>query len=137
MMIDADQKAVFQAFQPRAVNAVTLQNDRRFIIAGNAIGLQHLIGERQRAIDPRHAIVQHHVGLLPHGAQNLAARQRRSNGVAIGPRVRRQHEPVALLDLLENILQHRYAFSLPGFWTGLHPLLRPGQQLFHSRLLPL
>src|SRR6202040_3217577 len=71
----------------------------------------HLIGERQRAINTRHAIVQHHVGLLPHGAQNLTTRQSRSDGVAIRPRVRRKHEPVTLLDLMENIPQHNlYAF---------------------------
>jgi len=31
-------------------------------------------------------------------------------GVAIGPGVRSQYEPVTLLDLMKNILQHRYAF---------------------------
>src|SRR5580692_2380773 len=67
------------------------------------------------AMNPRHAVVQHHVGLLSHGSQNLAARERRSHGIAIGPRVRRKHEPVALFDLLENIPQHHYAFFKPGF----------------------
>ena len=114
MMIDADQEAVFQALQAGAVNAVTFQNDRRLVVAGNPIGLHHLIGKRQGAIDPRHAIVQHHVGLLPHGTQNLAARQRRPNGVAIGPGMRGKHESVALLDLMENVLQHPYAFFSPG-----------------------
>jgi hypothetical protein len=51
--------------------------------------------------------MQHHVGLLPHGPQNLTARQRRSDGIAIGPRMRRKHESVALLDLPENVPQHR------------------------------
>src|ERR1700733_15134042 len=115
VMINVDQEAVFQTLKTRAVNAVTLQNDRRLIIAGHVVGLQHLVGERQRAIDPGHAIVQHHVGLLSHGTQNLAARQRRSYGVAVRPRVRRKHESVALLDLLENVLQHRYAFPPPVF----------------------
>src|ERR1700693_2036297 len=111
MMIYADQEAVFQALEPCTVDAVALQNDRRLVVADNAIGPQHLIGERQCAINPRYAVVQHHVGLLPHGAQDLAARQRRSDGVAIRPRVRRKHEPVTLLDLTKNIVQHvLYAF---------------------------
>src|SRR6266853_6796281 len=33
MVIDADQKAVFQALKPSAVNAVTLKNDGRLVIA--------------------------------------------------------------------------------------------------------
>src|SRR4029077_1330707 len=70
----------------------------------------------QRTINSRHAIVEHHVGLLAHRTQDLAARQRRSDGVAIGPSVRSKHEAVALFDLLENILQHEfYAFFSPDF----------------------
>src|SRR5260370_15289618 len=110
MMIEVDQEAVLQFLQTRAVSAVELQNNRCLIVAGHAIRLHHLIGERQRAIDAWDAVVQHHVGLLPHGPQNLAARQRRSDGVAIGPRVRRQYKPVALFDLLKDLLQHRHAF---------------------------
>src|SRR5258708_15029590 len=115
-MVDADEKPIFQTFKPRAMNAVALENDCRVIVAGNAIGLQYLIGERQRAIDSRYAVVQHHVGLLPHGAQDLATRQRRTNRIAIGACVRGQHESISLLDLLENILQHEfYAFFSSDF----------------------
>ena len=47
-----------------------------------------------------------------HGTQNLAAGQRRSDGIAIRTRVRSEHEPVTLLDLMENVPQHGYAFFL-------------------------
>ena len=94
VMIDADQKAVLQALQPRAVDAVTFQNDRGFVIPAHAIGLQHLIRKGQGTINSRDAIMQHHIGLLAHGAQNLAAGQRRSDGISIGARMRRKHEPV-------------------------------------------
>src|SRR6267154_3961445 len=120
MMIDADQKAVFQTFKPGAVNAAAFKNDGRVIVAKNPIGLQHLIGKGQGAIDARHAIVQYHIGLLPHGAQDLAAGQRRTDGVAIRPCVRGKHETITLLDLLENILQHEfYAFFSPDFARAL------------------
>src|SRR5258708_28216276 len=110
VMIDADEEAVFEALQPGAMNAVTLENNRGVVVAGNSVGLQHLICKRQRAIDSRYAIVQYHIGLLAHGAQHLAARQRRSNGIAIRTRVRSQHESISLFDMSKNILQHRYAF---------------------------
>ena len=88
MMINADQEAIFQTFQPGAVDAIAFQNNRRLIITVDPIGLQHLIGEREGAINPRHSVVQHHIGLLSHGAQYLATSQRRSNGIPIRPRVR-------------------------------------------------
>jgi hypothetical protein len=47
MMINADQKPVFQAFEPRAVNAVAFQNNRRFVTARSRARLHHLIGKRQ------------------------------------------------------------------------------------------
>jgi chromosome condensin MukBEF ATPase and DNA-binding subunit MukB len=59
--------------------------------------------------------MQHDVRLLSHGPQNLAAGQRRSDRVAVRPRVRREHEPFTLLDLMENVPQHHCAFFMPGF----------------------
>jgi hypothetical protein len=136
-MIDVDQEVVLQTLQARAMNAVTLQNDRRLVVAGHTIGLQHLIGERQRAINAGYAIVQHHVGLLPHGTQNLAAGERRSDGIAVGPGMRRKYEAVALFDLLEHILQHSLCLFAARFRFQLHSLFRTRQQFFHARLFTL
>ena len=45
VVVDADQESIFEPLQTRAVNAVTLENDRRFVNSGNALRLHHLIGE--------------------------------------------------------------------------------------------
>ena len=74
-MVDADQEAVLEARKPRAVNAVTLQNNGGLVISLGRVRLDHLIRERQRAVDARHRIVQHYIGLLAHGAQQLTAGQ--------------------------------------------------------------
>ncbi len=110
MMVDADQEPIFQPLEPGAVNAVTLQNDRRLVVAQHAAGLHNLIGERKRTVDARDAIVQHNIGMLAHRAQNLAAGQRRSDRIAVGTGVRGQHESLVLSDLPENILDAAMPF---------------------------
>src|SRR5579862_5186811 len=112
MMIDADQESVFQALQAGAMDAVAFENNRGLIVARHMVSLQNLIGKGQSAINSRDSIVQHHIGTLSHGAQNLAAGERRADGVAIRARMRSEHEAVALLDLLENFLQHWLSFLL-------------------------
>jgi hypothetical protein len=87
MMVDADQKSILQTFEPGPVNAVTLQNNRRFVIAQDVARLHNLIGERKRTVDTGNAIVQNYIGLLAHGAQNLATGECRSHGIAVGPGV--------------------------------------------------
>jgi hypothetical protein len=69
------------------------------------VRLHDLIGERKRTVDAGHSIVQNNVSLLTHGAQNLAASQRRSDCVAIGPGVRRQHKSFVLSNLTEYVRQ--------------------------------
>src|SRR5271166_1475385 len=106
MMIDTDQKAVFESLEPRAMDAVALKNNRRFVTAQDATRLHHLIRKRKRTVNPGNPIVKNDIRLLANLAQNLAARERRSHGIAIGTSVRRQHEPLVLSDLPEYILQH-------------------------------
>src|SRR5208337_2070132 len=106
MMVDADQKPVLQPLEPRAVNAVALQNNRRIVTAHNLARLHHLVGERQRTVNARDAVVQYNVGVLAHGAQHLAAGQRRSYGVAVRTGVRRQHESLMLSNLPQHVRKH-------------------------------
>ena len=103
-MVNADQNPVFQTFEARAMNAVAFQNDCRFVTSRDATGLHHLIGKRKRTVDARNTVVQNNIGLLAHGAQNLAAGERRPHGIAVGPGVRSQHESLVLSDLPEHIL---------------------------------
>jgi hypothetical protein len=118
VVIDTDEEPIFQTAEPGSVNAVAFQQDGRLVVSTDVISLHNLIREGKRAIDARHAIVQHNVGMLSQRAKNLAAGQGRSDRVTIRPSVRREHEAVALLDLMENINQHRYAFPAFGFAAG-------------------
>jgi hypothetical protein len=110
VMIDADEKTIFETFEARPVNAVAFENDYRFVSADNAVRLDNLVSEWERTVDARNAIVKHNVGVLAHGAQNLAAGKRRSDGVAIRPGVRGQHETIVLSDLPEYIVDIAVAF---------------------------
>src|SRR5882724_8627591 len=69
--------------------------------------------------------------MLAHGAEDLAARQRRADGIAVGPGVRGQHEALVLSDLPEYILEHvaRPFFHLvpcgPCFFFSPAPTILP------------
>jgi len=56
--------------------------------------------------------VHYHVGLLAHLAEDLGAREDGTNGIAVGPRVRRQDKPLTTLDLIEDLLE--YILHGPG-----------------------
>jgi hypothetical protein len=99
MVIDADQESIFQSLKPRAMDTVTLQNDRSFISACHTVCLHNLISEGQRSIDAGNSIVQNDIGLLSHFAQDLAAGKGRSDGVTVGTRVRGKHKSLVLSDL--------------------------------------
>src|SRR3984957_10542419 len=128
VMVDADQKAVFQALEAGPVNAVALQNDGRFVTARDATGLHHLTGARKRTVEARNPVVQHHIGLLAQGAQNLTAGQRRSHRVAVRAGVRGQHESLMLSDLPQHILNAAMPFFHwvpcgPGFFFLPAPII--------------
>src|SRR5581483_1666211 len=116
MVIDADQEMTFQAFEPRAVDAVTLENNGGLVAAGDAVSLHDLIGKWKRAVDARNAVVQHDIGVLAHGAQTLAASQRGTDRVAVRAGVRGQHEALVLPDLPKHILQHLVTSPPPHPW---------------------
>ncbi len=107
MVIDVDQELVFQSVQAGALDAVTLQDDGSLVVAVDAFRLNNFAGVGQRLINAGHTVAQNDVGLLAHCEQYLAAGQRRTDGIAIRPRMRCQHEPVALLDVLENLFHHK------------------------------
>ncbi len=73
-MVDTDQEMVLQALQSGALDAVTFENDGSFVVAVDALGPDHGVGEWQLLIDARNTVVQDHVGMLAHQAQNLGSR---------------------------------------------------------------
>ena len=105
-MIDADQKMFLQSFQASAMNTVAFQDDRSLIPATDPVCLQDFVGERKGTIDSWHPIVQHHIGMLPHAAQHLATRQRRTHRIAVGTRMRGEHETLVLFDVTQYVVQH-------------------------------
>src|SRR5438105_14662044 len=102
-MIDVNQKALFQAFEPSALNAVAFQDDGGFVLPVYSIALNNSVRERQWPIHTWHAVAQHNIRLFAHRVQNLAASQRRANRIAIWTRMRRQKKAVALLQLFEQL----------------------------------
>ncbi len=72
MVIDADEEAVFQAFQASALNTLALQNDGGFVLSVYPLRLDHSVGEGQPLIDTWNALAQDDIGFLAHVAQNLA-----------------------------------------------------------------
>src|SRR5258708_39371644 len=47
VVIDTDQKTIFESFEAGAMNAVALQNNGRFVTADDTAGFDNLIGKRQ------------------------------------------------------------------------------------------
>src|ERR1035437_10768100 len=106
MVIDVDEVVLLQASQARTLHAIALQDDDRLGWGRVLGGLQHRIAEGQRAVDARNAIAEDDVRLLAHAAQNLAAGQRRPDGIAIWPGVRRENEFLPSADLIQNFVKH-------------------------------
>ena len=126
MVIDVDEVVLLQAGQARALHAIAFQDDDRLRLGSILGGLQHRIAEGQRAVDTRHAIAQDDVCLFAHAAQNLAAGQRRPDGVAIWPGMRGENELLSSADLIQNFVQHP---MVPSSNLTL-PFLNSMQQLF-------
>src|SRR5580765_2257205 len=106
MVVDADEESIFEAFKSRAMDAVAFENDGGFVVACHSTGLNHLIGKWKGLVDARYAVMQNYISLLPHLAQNLTAGEGRTDRVAVGTSVGRQHETLALSDLPEDVLKH-------------------------------
>src|SRR5580700_1861417 len=105
-MINIDQETVFQAFQAGALNAVTFENDGGFIIPVHTLRMNDCVGKREWLIDARNSVVQNHVGVLPHGAQDLAAGEGGTDRVPVRTGMGSQQEPVTPLNMIENLFQH-------------------------------
>ena len=99
VMIDADQEFPLQSIQPGTLNAVAFQDDGRFVVAINTIGLDDFFGKRKQLVNARHGIAQHDLGLFAQATQNLPAGERRADCVTVWTRVRSQHKAPALLDI--------------------------------------
>src|SRR5690349_5761012 len=80
----------------------------------------------------RNSIEQVDVGLLPHAAKDLAAREYRPDRIAVRPRVRGQYKTIPPADLIEYLLQHRPGLLL--FLGLLASLVDPRQQFVNSPL---
>ena len=82
------------------LDAVTFQDDGSIVISVHPIRFHHCVGKGQRLVDAGNTIVQNNFGVFVHGAQDLAASQRRSHSISIRARVGGKDKPLALLDLL-------------------------------------
>jgi hypothetical protein len=71
-LVDINKEALVKAAEQRAPRAIAFEQDDG-IIGGHGLRLNGAIGERQILIDARDAVVDNHVGLFAHGAQNLTA----------------------------------------------------------------
>ena len=87
MVIDVDDVVLVESAEFGAGNAVALENDGRFRIRRLPDVAEDRIGVRQRTVNPGNTVAQHNLRLLAHAAQDLAASQRRSDGVTVWPRM--------------------------------------------------
>src|SRR5580700_3461073 len=72
VMVNVDQKTVFQTLETGTLNTVALQNNGSFVIAFDANGAYNRVGKRQWLINARHPVMQNDIGVLAHGSQDLA-----------------------------------------------------------------
>jgi hypothetical protein len=98
-MINVNKELILQSLQPCALNAIALQKNCCVVIAIYAFGLNDGRSERQLLVNAGYAMAQHHFCLLAHPPQDFLACKTRSDGVAIGAVVRREHKPLAAFDL--------------------------------------
>jgi len=125
-MIDVDKELAFQPAEPGALNTVTLQHDGSFEVPVDRRRLDHVACQRQRLVNDRHRIVQHHLRLLAQLAQHLGAGQQRADGVTIRPGMRGHHELLALANGLQYAIEHERTArkTLPGaFYRALQQLV--------------
>ncbi len=106
VVVDVDEVVLLQAGEPGAGYAIALQDDGGLGV-GRLLGVaQHRVGKGQRAVDAGNTVAQDHARLLAHAAQNLAAGQRRADGIAVGPRMRGQNKRLSSPDLIQYFVQH-------------------------------
>ena len=67
VMIDANEKLILKPLQAGALDTIALQDDGRFVVAIDRVGLQHAIGEGQCLIDAGDGVVQKDRRLFAHG----------------------------------------------------------------------
>ncbi len=68
--------------------------------------MQYGVGIRERPVDARNAVAEDDLRLFAHAAEDLAARQGRSDGVAVGPCVRGKNELLSSPYLIQDFFQH-------------------------------
>ena len=74
------------------MNAVAFKNNGCLVAAGDSIRVYDLISKGERAIDTRDRVMEHDIGVFTHRAQDLAAGERRPDGVSVGTGMRCQNE---------------------------------------------
>src|SRR5579864_8465339 len=106
VMVNIDQEILFQTLQARALHVIAFEQNGGVVTAVHTLGLNHSLSERQLLIYARNAVAKDNLREFAHATQNFAARERGSNRVTIRTRVRREYKPLALLNLLENFVDH-------------------------------
>ncbi len=72
VVIDVDKEALVEALEQGAARAVAFKQDHR-IVRGHGVRLNGAIRKGQVLVDAWDAIVDDHVGVFAHHAQNLTA----------------------------------------------------------------
>jgi hypothetical protein len=75
VVINADQETILKSFETSALNAIALEQNRRVIISGDSIRVNHVRSEGQALVNARDRIAHYHFGVLTHETQDLRASQ--------------------------------------------------------------
>jgi hypothetical protein len=106
MVVDVDKVVPLKPTQPSTGYAVALENNCRLGLRSMSDLMEHGVGIRQWSINAGNAVAENHVRLFAHTAQNLAAGECRSDGIAIGPRVRGKDKLLPSPYLMQDFFQH-------------------------------
>ena len=102
VVVDIDHEEFFEPAQPRAFQAVALQQNRRIVAAANVRHGVDGIGARQLPILNRNAIGRYQMGSFPHLLDHHAQRQHGAHSIAIGTRVRTDQKSFASMQGIED-----------------------------------
>ncbi len=102
VVVDIDQKAVFQAIEAAARDAITLQQDHGVVVAFYPAPVPHQRRAGQGTVNARHPVAQRHVRALAHPLQHHPAGDQRAHRIAIGPGMRGHQQAIGPGDGAED-----------------------------------
>jgi hypothetical protein len=134
VMVDVYEEELLEALEPCAFEPITLKQNRRIIRAVDAVRGANGICSRHGAVDNGNAVGGDKVGTLAHLLEQHAHSEDAAHGVAVGPGMGADKEPLAFTKNFDDGL-NRVGAKYRG-WTDS---CRAGEihfELLHRRLLP-